>query len=247
MSSGLALLTVGNGGKGSLSRRSVEPSSVTPGKSGLPSSRCVGNSGKAMCPARRQPREATDSARCVRLATKRACAERWVSARSRCPDFPSSSRRANDTGQAAVSRPLATLAAVAQRQSVGLSIRKMSVQARSAAPLLADAAQIGRRQAAGSDAPVRLPHCPIAQGLEHRSYTAEVAGSTPTRTTRVGHARGVQRFGFLSRLAHSRSHRTVCTERTVSTQPPRELAQRLEHQACNLTVASSTLAFPTAL
>jgi hypothetical protein len=51
---------------------------------------------------------------------------------------------------------------------------------------------------------------------------AEIVGLMPSRTTRVGHARGVQRFGFRPRLAHSRSHCTVCTERIVSTQPLRE-------------------------
>ncbi len=133
--SGLALLTVGNDGKGTQQCVSPSPCSVTPGKSGLPSSRYVGNSGKAMRVARVVSRERQRIVHVVRASQPSARVQRGgVSACSRRPGSPSSSRRANDTRQAAASRPPAFSAAVAQWQSAGLSIRKMSVQARSAAP-----------------------------------------------------------------------------------------------------------------
>ena len=109
--------------------------SVTPGKSGLPSSRYVGNSGEAMRITRIVSREGQRIVHVVRDSQPSARVQRdGVAACSRCPGFPSSSRRVNDIRQAAASRPPATSAAVAQWQSIGLSIRKMSVQARSAAP-----------------------------------------------------------------------------------------------------------------
>ena len=109
--------------------------SVTPGKSGLPSSRYVGNSGEATRITRVVSRERQRIVHVVRASQASARVQKiGVLACSQCPDFPSSSRRANDIRQAVASRPPAISAAVAQWQSTGLSIRKMSVQIRSAAP-----------------------------------------------------------------------------------------------------------------
>lgn len=109
--------------------------SVIPGKSGLPSSRYVGNSGDAMRITRIVSRERQRIVHVVRASQASALVQRiGALACSQRPGFPSSNRRVNDIRQVAASRPLAFSAAVAQWKSIGLSIRKMSVQIRSAAP-----------------------------------------------------------------------------------------------------------------
>ena len=77
--------------------------SVTPGKSGLPSSRCVGNSGEATRINRIVSRERQRIVHVVRASQASALVQKiGVLACSQRPDFPSSSRRANDIRQAAV-------------------------------------------------------------------------------------------------------------------------------------------------
>ena len=88
--------------------RFAEPlRSVSPGKSGLPSSRYVGNSGEAMQITRIVSRERQRIVHVVRASQPSARVQKCgVSVCSRDPAFPSSSRRANDIRQAAAWRPL---------------------------------------------------------------------------------------------------------------------------------------------
>ncbi len=105
---------------------------------------------------------------------------------------------------------------------------------------------LNRREAASIDAALSTQIVRWINWPERPSRNAAAGNSTPSRATKVERARGVQRLGFRSRPAHPSSHRTVCTERIASTRPPAEISSAwLEHQIWNLTVASSTLAFPT--
>ena len=99
--------------------RFAEPMrSVIPGKSGLPSSRYAGNSGETMRGARTRCGAARDTnivsrerqriVQVVRASQASAPVQKLRGlACSQGPQFPSSSRRANDTRQTAGSRPFA--------------------------------------------------------------------------------------------------------------------------------------------